>query len=602
MPAVPLRPKVAPPEPALWRAIAWAAVAAAGLTLLCSKWYGPDIWYHLYLGDRIIATHSVAPADNLIATPALFINIYWFFQIAISAVYRLGGIGATSLVFVAGWSVAFGFWLRITGAWRAGGWGVLCALAASLVCQPRFDPRPEVMSYALLALQIYWLSTWDFSGKLSWRKVVAFALSEAIWANVHGYFVFGPLLVGARLLAAVVEPAADCGADHRRNPRALAVLLGATVLATVLSPLGWHTWECVALLMKTLRELRADIQEFFPPTKFNLRLWTVKLFWFYWLFVSLAALVTLVRAPRRSFFALAAAAAGLILSPLALRNLPLVVFLSAPIMAEVLPLIPQGRRFALAVYGVTTLGGLVLSAWVISGGFYESLRSQSAFGLGESPGAYPARFSEYLRSARFDGKLFNAARDGGYLEFHHPHLRVFGDSRFIDPASVREYFSAVGHPEAFRRLHATHHFDGVLLPLDLGRDVIGALLQDPAWQLAYSDLHRAFLISSHSPTPPKFELYHGEDLVAAKHGPFAAQWIVILTLANDRPHLLLALQQFSAAPALPSFVGEFALRYAHGSGDREIVQIIRSLRGKFFATSPEDQRELESAFADTAAL
>ncbi len=587
--------------------MAWGAVAIVGLILLCSRWFGPDIWYHLALGDRILASHEVSPADQLLAKPALFINIYWLFQITISAIQGLGGIAATTLFFIAAWSAAFAFWLKSSGALRAGAWGALAALASLLVCQPRFDPRPEVVSYALLAGQVWWLGAGDFSGKISWRRIAVFAVSEAIWANVHGYFVFGPLLVGARLLAAIVAAPAGPTDAWRKGGRTLTVLLGATLLATVVSPLGWRTWECVALLTKTLRELRTDIQEFYPPTNFNLRLWTVKVFWCYWAFVLLGALVTLGRAPRRNCFALLTGVAGLFLSTMALRNLPLLVFLSAPLLAGILPGLPHGRRVMWVAYGVTTAACLALGAWAIRGGFYESLRSPSSFGVGESPGAYPARFLSYLRATGFEGKLFNAARDGGYLEFHSPSLRIYGDSRFVEPASVREYFTAAANPEAFRRLHAIHDFDGALLPLDLSRDVIGALLRDPAWRLAYGDLHRAFFVRANSTAAvlgaaPRLELYHGEDLTSARNGPFAAQWIVIFTLGNDRPHLRLALQQLSAAPAIPSFVGEFALRYAHGSGDREIVQIVRTLRARFFAANPDDQRELDNAFADTAAL
>jgi hypothetical protein len=607
MPAVLPGPKLAPPASRRWRDVAWVTVAAAGLVLLCSRWYGPDIWYHLALGDRILATGDVSPADHLIAPPARFINLYWLFQITISAIYRIGGIGATSLWFGLVWVVAFALWVRTSGAWRAGAWGAFAVLASLLVCQPRFDPRPEVVSYALLALQVSWLATGDFSGRPTWRTIAGFALTEAVWANVHGYFALGPLLVGARLLAALVAPTAGSGEDSRRGGRALAGLLGATLLATVISPLGWHTWECVVLLTKTLRELRLDIQEFYPPTQVNLRLWTVKVFWLYWAFILLGAVVTLARAPRRSCFALLTAVAGLVLSAGALRNLPLLVFLSAPIMAEILPGLPRGRRAVSGVGAATALAASALAGWAVSGGFYESLRSPSAFGVGEAPGAYPARFAGYLRAGKFDGALFNAARDGGYLEFHAPALRLYGDSRFVDPAPVRDYFAAVADPGAFRRLDAQVHFDAVLLPLDLSRDVIGTLLQDPAWKLAYGDLHRAFLVRANSRAAalgaaPQLEFYRGEDLASVRHSAFAAQWIVILTLASDRPHLLLALQQLAAAPAIPSFVGEFALRFAHGTGDGEIVRLVRALRGKFHAASPADQQELDNAFAATAAL
>jgi hypothetical protein len=593
--------------PGRLQAIAFGAVAFCGLILLCSRWYGPDIWYHLYLGQRIAETGSVQPADNLIASPPLFINIYWLFQLAIGALHRLGGIGATSVFFVAGWAAAFWFAAKTARLRAAGALGALVALAAILVCQPRFDPRPEVVSYALLALQIYWLRTWDFSAPLSWRKIALFAGSEAIWANVHGYFVFGPLLVGARIVAAFVAPKDSSAGRSSPAVRQLALLFAATLVATIVSPLGFRTWECVLLLTKTLRELRTEVQEFYPPITVYLRYPAARLFWVYWLATFLSGCAILFRAPRREFFALALSLAGLVLGASAARNCPLLVLLGAPAVGLALPWLPWSRRELRGLALAVAAAALALGAWAIQGGFYEAFISRSGFGFGEAEGAYPARFVHYLRGTKFDGKLFNASRDGGYLELHFPRLRLYGDSRFVDAAAVRAYFAAAAEPDAFRALQAAENFDGALLPVELSRDLIEELLRDPAWKIAHADLYRVFLVNTKSPAgaalpAPGIELYHGEDLTSLKNAPCASQWIALLALAQDRASLVRALRQFSAAPKIPSMVGEFALRYARELNDREIVALVRPLRPKFFAPSAQDQQQLEEAFAETAAM
>ncbi len=607
MPAAPSTPDSLPAGEEIFRRVGWAAAAALLLLLLCNEWYGPDIWYHLYLGGRILETHTAQPPDRLLAPPPLFVNLYWLFQLIVRGGFALAGIHGVSAILAVCWGAAFWCWLKTTGALRAGPWGLLLGALSILVCQPRFEPRPEVVSYALLALQIGWLGSWDFRQPLGRVRLAAFVASEILWVNVHGYFVLGPLLVGARLVASFFETDAGSRSSVRDGSRALWLLFGLTLAATLVTPLGVRPWTAVYDFTRTLRELRTSIQELYPPVGVHLRLWTVKLFWLDWVLVAAGMVTAAVRGLRRNLFAVLLAGAGLYLGATALRNLPLLVFFSAPVMGPILSLLPAVRRSARIFYATVAAGCVALSLWVVQGGFYESLSSLSGFGVGESAAAYPVRFVRYLQGSGFHGTLFNSSRDGGYLEFHVPEMRIYGDSRLIEPEAVRDYFAAVSDPAAFYPLQAKFGFDAALLPVDLGRDVIAALLKDPAWHLAYADLHYAFFVNlgtaaGRAAKDAGLQLYAGENLSLQRNSAPAAQWIALLALAGERRDLVVALRQLAAAPKIPSLVGEFALQYAAASDDREIAGLVRPLRKKFFARTREDQDELDRMFAQTSAL
>ncbi|HEX3728272.1 MAG TPA: hypothetical protein VHV47_00600 [Opitutaceae bacterium] len=308
--------------------------------------------------------------------------------------------------------------------------------------------------------------------------------------------------------------------------------------------------------------------------------------------VAAAALWLLATAPRRQLFAVLLAVLGLFLGLQAVRNLPLLVFCSGPLLAAAWR--PAGARIAaerLARLG-TVAASAALAVWIAAGGCYRSFHSPAAFGPGESRAAYPVGFAEYLRSRGFTGTIFNRAADGGYLEFHFPGLRLFGDTRFTDAALVREYFRATTEPAVFHEVNRRYGFEAALLDVAESRGLAESLLREPRWRLAYADLHRAFLVDARTPAGAAAALvapvfYGGEDLAEARERAAALQWIALLEATGDRADLLRLLGQFGRAPRVPSAAIELALDYGLKTGDADVIAAARALRPRLVASSPD---------------
>jgi len=573
--------------------LSWGAVAAAFVLLLCHEWFGPDIWYHLYLGSRIAQSFQAQPLDNLILRQPSFLNFYWLFQLLVWGAYSLGRIYAVSALFIATWAVALFFSLRTAGAFRAAAWGPCFALIATIVCQTRFEQRPEIFSYAFLALQIHWLASWPQSQSPRRAEFARFALVQAAWSNMHGYFALGPMLVGLKIASQLPDWSGPGWALHRPGRTGLWQLLALTLLASVASPFGWRNWEEVWVLWRFLGAMHLKIQEFIPSYGSPFQWWTVKVFWVYWAATVAAAAAVLRRAPRKEQFALLLAAVGLYLSATAYRNIPLIVFFSAPLFGSVLP---RAAGLALPEAFVRVAGivaGAALATWVVNGGFYRSIASSSGFGIRESAYAYPTYFADYLRDSGFHGSIFNRGVDGGYLEFHFPTLRLYGDSRFTDATLVDEYFQAVTKPPVFRELQRRYAFDAVLLAVNESQNVIVDLIRDPDWKMAYADLHRVFLVNTAGAAgravavqAPLF--YRGEDLTISYNGLSAVRWTDLLGKIGDRRDLLLDLQQLARAPRIPSVILQSALGDGAGNTDGGIVAAVAALRPKMAAARPGD--------------
>lgn len=581
----------------------WLCVGLLAALLLLSAWQGPDIFGHIYLGERVLETGKAQPADNLILKQPSYVNVYWMFQVTVAAVYRFGGVVGVTLLFLGLWLAILALFVRFSAADRHPAGGVPFVAGAVLVLANRFDPRPEVLSYLLLMLQLVWLTTWDFRQSLSWRKLACFGGVQVLWSNAHLFFVFGPVLVGLRLLASLLDRS-----DRDRAPRNLALLLGVTLLATLISPLAFRNWGYVATAWNFVRAMHGGIVEFRSPATL-LRLWSIKLFWVYWAGTLVAAAVMLAR-KRLTPFAALTMLLGLYLSASTVRNIPLLLLMGAPVWRcvfgagassvssrspKVKP--PQTSVARLRERGVVVGAGvacLVLAGWVVTGGYYRSLALPSRFGLALQPAAFPIYFERYLGDSGFEGKIFNSSFDGAYLEHRFPGVQFYTDPRYVEAGPVREYFAALRHPEPFARLHSRIGFDGVLLQVLESGQLTAALMGSPNWRLVYADPHRAFFVARTSAAgqalpvaPPRF--YLGDDLSERANGITAIQWMHVLVAAQARDLLLEALRQLAQAGAVPSPAVEFGLRFGLDKNDDEVLQAAAALYPKIITLGPEER-------------
>jgi hypothetical protein len=579
-------------------AVGWSCLGVLLILLLWTSWQGPDVFYHLALGREVVESGTFQPADRLLLPQPDYRNVYWLFQVVLWGVWSAAGVMGVSALFVVLWLGVVGLWLRSATLHLHPVVGLPLAVAVVLVLQHRFDPRPEVVSYLLLAVQLGWLARWRPGREAPGRTFLMFALSEAVWVNVHGYFVLGPAVLALRLAAAVV------GREGQTVLQRITLLLAVTLLATLASPFGLGAWRFVGTLARFLREMGDEVIEFGPPIGAFLGLWTVWLFWGLWM-MTVAAGLWLGARRRLTPFPTLVAGLGLILSAASIRNLPLLPVLAALLWRDALAeLSPQARSSSVRAAVPLAIGAasLLLAAWVVTGGFYASLRSEGSFGVRLPPHAYPVRAARYLAEHGAEGRILNSAADGGFLELHFPALEVCMDSRYVEAGPVRRYFAALTDPAAFRRLDAELGFDAVLLKVvDSGRLVVD-LLGDPGWELVWGDLHRALLARRGDPLATRWpveglRLDLGDDLTRRVNGAAAIQWTAITIEARDREQLLIALDQLGRAPRVPSFVVQYALQYGLQTRDRQVLERAREMAPRLVALAPEHRRAVERLLA-----
>ena len=413
-----------------FRWLPWAAVAALLAVLLCSTTGTAGISGTISTSAGVGSFPNSTPQPSKRTTSSFtsgdMLTSTGSFSSACGRRTGVGGIAAVTLLFAAFWAAAFGAWLKTTQLRRSGAWGAAAALVASVVVtMTRAMSAPEILSYVFprapnpLAGQ---LGPVRASGKMGLRPLCPgrsplgqrprlLRLRPPPRRPAHRLrdgLSIRSLPRSSRPSCKNPSSSFSLSPSSPAWPRPLASTVGSRS-----SPSAACSTNCASPSRNFCRPGRFPLGSGRSPS-FGVR--------------GLAALAgagwLAATAWRRELFALLLAALGLYLGATAYRNIPLFIFLCAPLIAALRArLVPGGDGPRRAAIGVTLAAG-ALAAWAVAGGFYRSLGLPSAFGIGESATAYPSAFAAYFRTREFSGSVFNSMADGGYLEFHFPSLQL----------------------------------------------------------------------------------------------------------------------------------------------------------------------------------
>ena len=157
-----------------------------------------DFWWHLRTGQIILESRSIPTVDLFTYTRAgaPWLNQAWLSQVGMYLTYQAGG--APLIIALHAIFVATGYVLTLFAARRASGQTRAAAIATLAVilfsAQGWLPVRPQSISYLLFGALV-WIIEADRAG--SRRAVWGLPLLFALWANLHGAFIFGLLLSGA---------------------------------------------------------------------------------------------------------------------------------------------------------------------------------------------------------------------------------------------------------------------------------------------------------------------------------------------------------------------------------------------------------------------
>ncbi len=225
-----------------------------------------DLWSHVAYGQWILQHQRLPAEDPFLPQYAGMpvVDTAWGSQVLLAAAYRLGREEGLSLVYAATLLAAFAFFLRaahlLTGSLGAGIASLL--LAVGVGWSRLLTIRPENFGLLAFAALLWMLArneqaprdkaepekdAYPDVARWMWPAVPGLMV---LWANLHGSFVCGLVLLGAYTLGALVAACRQHGARRcLRDGRFHRWLLLSelALAATVVNPYG------IGLLVHTLQ-------------------------------------------------------------------------------------------------------------------------------------------------------------------------------------------------------------------------------------------------------------------------------------------------------------------------------------------------------------
>ncbi len=466
--------------------VRWLLVpAVAFIALAGNTSYLADFWHHLARGRAIIEGGRLLDHDIFTCTVAgqPFQDVNWLSQIVYYHLFELGGLALVRVVNAAIVALTL-FWLvalckRVSDSLPV---SLGIGIAVFLGLWDVLTIRPQTFSLLLF------VAMYDVLGRSERRPglLVVPPLLMALWANLHGAFPAGLMLLGCWWLAALWVALAERTATHCRRARRLGLCLAAAILATLANPYGWGIYLYVAQT-SNLAAARG-IDEWLRP-EFNQLIGLAY-------FVSLPIVVGLVVVAWKKKTALPTVRELLLVCcflPLACGSVRMVAWwllAMAPFLA---------RRIALlwpATDNSTTLKpnrGASISVVALGLAMVFSLPGLQRFNPLmrlrpiDPTTAQVHDAQEFLAGHLDAGRVFSRFEWGEYVSWAgHPRLKVFLDGRIeIYPDAVWQAYADVtcGQPN-WQAVLDDYHIDALLLDVNYHRwtGLLPQVEQSPHWQ------------------------------------------------------------------------------------------------------------------------
>ncbi|NOJ41724.1 hypothetical protein [Bradyrhizobium australiense] len=426
-----------------------------------------DTFWQIAVGQWIL-DHGALPRVDVYSFSKFgepWISSSWLAQILYAVSYNLAGW--TGPVVVAAGSIAatFGLLAHILERRMRASYAALVALAAMVLSAPHFLARPHVLAMPVTVAWAHGLMTASER-----RQAPSFWLLPliALWANLHGGFVFGLVLAGAFAIDAVWN-----AAPLQRKPLALRwVAFGlAALLACCFTPYGWESILASRKILD-LGELLRLISEW-APADFS-RISPFEL--------TILALIagTLYR--------------GVTLSPprialvLGLLHMALSHGRNLEIFALLLPIVvltPVSRQFALQP---TWSGRMTLaSAAVLAVTLSISTWAVAAYQAHSPPKSdSPAAAVEAIKAHNLR-RVLNDRAFGGYLIWRQMPVFIDGRAELYGEKFTMAYYNALELKDVSRFLSLLKDHDIDALLLRPGAPAASLLDHVGVWRRVYAD-------------------------------------------------------------------------------------------------------------------
>jgi hypothetical protein len=430
-----------------------------------------DLWWHLRAGQVMLEQKQILLSDIFSYTRfgVEWVNAFWISEILLYIIYSNAGyFGLTFFVSLIGGVTFYILSRRLSGNIFVNSF---LLILAAITAAPIWGARPQILSFFLIAV----LDNWLVNKRAKWILIPLFAL----WANIHGGWIWGFLLIIAHIAGKIIEQLTN----QEKSWAEIKNLIGWSALSALaigLNPNGLSIWS----LPFQQINVSLQIQEWLSPDFHNISFHP-----FLWMIFLL--LLSAPFSKKQNWSQLFKVLGFAYLTFFSQRNIALFAIVAAPLLSDWMNAslqhfqsdkrlkptvqLPRPIRFL--------INSILVSALVIT-----ALGNAYLVSLPEKINPnYPLKAIEWIKENQPKGNLFNSYNWGGYILWALPDYPVFIDGRadLYGNQIISQWQDVVNADEnAFEILDK---WDVKIIFIEPYWDIVKLLEENPNWQKTYQD-------------------------------------------------------------------------------------------------------------------
>lgn len=483
-----------------FKTIVYLTLGLTAIIFLTTKIHEDDIWFHLTVGKYILKNFSIPYHDLFSYTAANpYIDSHWLYQIILYIFYGAAGFFG---IFLYQFLIIGAILYILHNSGRKSNFYIstFCIFLTLIISNQRFMMRPEMFSYLFAVLFVLILE--------NRKKLYLLPVIQILWTNMHGFFVFGPLIIGCYFLGELIQTKFKTKffAEHvftQSEGLIMTMKVGLLcILACFINPYGYKLAFYPFLIagevggnaspyFKSVSELAPtfltgigsyyksaftiliiiSFASFFIGKKFSVARFFVNILFLY---------VSFIAVRNTAFFAFVAALITII-------NFKEIKKIRLPVDEKTQNLL----KYSYVILIIILSAGV--SAGIITNKYYRHEKSIQQFGIGKIDILYPTEAINFIKNKNLRGNIFNDAIPGGYFLWNcWPERKVFADGRLevYGEKFLAEYKSVIDNPDIYwQKVADKYKIDYVLLQSlsPHSKNLIKHLYKNNLWELAYFD-------------------------------------------------------------------------------------------------------------------
>lgn len=446
-----------------------------------------DFYWHLKTGCWIW-DHKALPSVDPFSIPPqpedphrtrFMLTSYWLFQLMLCAFHKIAGVGGIIFFRFILASIFIAVFYRFSVG-KKPVTALVAGIGITQVFSEFFPERPQFISFiccAVLLSIVFTHISERREGLLS--LLVPLCLTMLLWANTHGGFLLGDILLLYILLAEsfkFVHPGLE--PVSRKEYAHLAISIGSAILVSLINPNHIYSFEAMtsyaeaSSIIHTSTLENSNLYEFFTLVGGTQPAVTICTY--------LLTLVVFLKSRDRTNITWIGIL--LLLGYMGLQHVRYHPFFLISAMLLVI------RYFDTAVTGKVSASVIII--FLITVATLSLSRTPQNFKrisqYGWIPAAYfPVKVCDYLVEHGIEGNVFTTVDWGGYVLWRvAPERKIFIDGRHMDPSRSWEYFFNMNN---WKVLYDKYDIRVVILPIydapNKLSEVTRKMEMDPGWLL-----------------------------------------------------------------------------------------------------------------------